>query len=255
MLATMALVAGLLTTAASPPCSAPGRLLKLYLEAESFGARDSTAHVHLCLGTSRDARVNSFSARIVPDTAFGRAVDVERTIGPAVVARADAALGTVLVAGASAGGMTDGSLLTVGIRMTRPGTLPKISIVLTEMNGVNGMSVATRANVIGLDAKCVGDAPALFEVLPPAASADPAEVLDLRLTGCGFSADKNTVKFGDVIVRNIKSTDDGTHIRVVIPKDVQGGGEVPPMQLGAGRYDVTVNNGRGTSNAKRVTLR
>jgi hypothetical protein len=63
------------------------------------------------------------------------------------------------------------------------------------------------------------------------------------------------VKFGDVVVRDIKSTDDGTHIRVVIPKEVRPSGEVPPMSLGAGAYDVTVNNGRGTSNAKRVTLR
>jgi hypothetical protein len=251
-LAGLVLVAGLTTT---PPCSAPGNLLKLYLEAESFGSRDSMAHVHVCMRTSRDARVSSFSARIVPDTAFGRVIDVERTIGPAVIARADSLAGTVLVAGASSGGLIDGSLLTIRVRLARAGTLPKISVVLTGMNGLNGMSLATRTNVIGLDAKCVGDLPALFEALPPAASADPGEVLDLRLNGCGFSANDNTVKFGDVTVRNVKSTDDGTHIRVVIPKDVHGGGEVPPMQLGAGIYDVTVNNGRGTSNAKRVALR
>jgi hypothetical protein len=92
-------------------------------------------------------------------------------------------------------------------------------------------------------------------VLPSAASTDPGEVLDLRIAGCGFSTDRNTVTFGDVTVRNIKSTDDGTHIRVVIPKEVRSGGEVPPMQLSAGAYQVTVNNGRETSNAKRVTLR
>jgi hypothetical protein len=80
-------------------------------------------------------------------------------------------------------------------------------------------------------------------------------VLDLRIDGCGFSADKNIVKFGDVVMRDIKSTDDGTHIRVVIPKAARASGEVSPMSLGAGAYDVTVNNGRGTSNAKRVTLR
>jgi hypothetical protein len=251
MLASLALLAGL---AASVPCTSPGRLLKLYLEAESIGARDSVAHVRLCLGTGRDSRVSSFSARIVVDTTFGRVADIERTIGPTVIARADTSAGTVLVAGASSGGMMEGSLLTVRVRLLRAGTLPKTTIVLTEMNGVNGLSLATRTSVIGLDAKCAGDAPALFEVLPAAASADPGEVLDLRINGCGFSADKNTVAFGDVTLRNIKSTEDGTHIRVVIPKE-RSGGEVAPQRLGAGGYDVTVNNGRGTSNAKRVTLR
>jgi hypothetical protein len=254
MLASLALAATL-TGASAPPCSSPGRLLKLYLEAESFGARDASARVHLCLGTSRDARVNSFSARIVPDTAFGRIVEIERTVGPAVVARADSAAGTALVAGASPGGMMDGSLITMRVRLARPGTLPKMQVVLTEMNGVNGLSLATRTSVIGLDAKCAGDAPAVFEVLPPAASADPGEVLDLRISGCGFSADKNTVQFGDVVVRDIKSTDDGTHIRVVIPKETRSSSGASPMPLGAGGYDVTVNNGRATSNAKRVTLR
>ena len=86
MVTALALLAGF---AASSPCSAPGRLLKLYLEADDIGARDSVAHVQLCLGTSRDSRVNSFSARIVVDSVFGRVADVERTVGPMVVARAD----------------------------------------------------------------------------------------------------------------------------------------------------------------------
>jgi hypothetical protein len=252
MLTALALLAGL---AASSPCSAPGRLLKLYLEADDIGARDSVAHVRLCLGTSRDSRVNSFSARVVVDTVFGRVAEVERSIGPTVVARADTNAGVVLVAGASSGGMMEGSLLTVRVRLLRPGTLPKMSIVLTEMNAVSGLSLATRTNVIGLDPKCVGADPALFEVLPPGASADPGEVLDLRINGCGFSAGNNVVKFGDVTVRNIKSAEGGTQIRVVIPKEGRASGEVPPMHLAAGTYDVTVNNGRGTSNAKRVTLR
>lgn len=253
MLSSLLLLAAFST---GVPCTAPGRLLKLYLEADDIGARDSVAHVRVCLGgAGRDTRVASMSARVVVDTAFGRVVEVERTIGPSVMARADTSASTVLVASASSGGLTDGSLITFRVRLLRPGTLPKISIVLTEMNGASGLSFATRTSVIGLDAKCAGPQPALFEVLPPAASADPGEPLDLRLSGCGFSADKNVVKFGDVIVRNIKSTDDGTHIRVVVPKEVRASGEVPPMQVGAGVYEVTVDNGRGTSNAKRVTLR
>ncbi|MGH7617437.1 MAG: hypothetical protein ACREPM_09445 [Gemmatimonadaceae bacterium] len=254
MLAELALLAG--HAWSSVPCSSPGRTLELYLEADDIHARDTVAHVRVCLAASRGARVSSFSARIVVDTAFGRVRAVERTSGPSVVAHADTIAGTVLVAGASSGGMVDGSLLTVAIRMRRPGTLPKMSIVLTEMNSVTGISLATRTTVSGLGPKCAGADPALFEVLPPGGSADPGEPLDLRITGCGFSADKNVIAFGDVVVRDVKSTDGGTHIRIVIPKQVRATTtEAPPMPLGAGAYDVTVNNGRGTSNAKRVILR
>jgi hypothetical protein len=253
MFAALALAAAI---AAPSPCAASGTALKFYLETDAIGPRDSIARVRLCLGgATADARVNSLSARVVVDTAFGRVVDVERATAPSVVARADTTAGTVLVAGAASNGIADGSLVSVRVRLLRPGTLPKISVVLTEMNGPTGTSMVTRVTVAGLDAKCAGAQPALFEVLPPTMSADPAEPLDLRINGCGFSADRNTVKFGDVTVQNIKSSDGGTHIRVVIPKQTRATSEVAPMPLGAGEYDVTVNNGRGTSNAKRVTLR
>lgn len=251
MLAALALSAGV---AAAPCAGSP--TLKLFLESDAVGPHDSIARVRLCLaGATADMRVNSLSARIVVDTAFGRVLSVERSSTPAIVARADTSAGTVLVAGASSNGVADGALVTVRVRMLRPGTLPKVSIVLTEMNGPTGTSVVTRANVAGLDAKCAGAQPAVFEVLPPAISADPGEAIDLRINGCGFSTDKNTVKFGDVTVPNIKSSEGGTRIRVVIPKQTRATSEAAPMPLGAGDYDVTVNNGRGTSNAKRVTLR
>jgi len=242
--------------AVAAPCSTPDTALTVYLEADRVAARDSIARVRLCLaGPSQGARVRSFSARLRVDTAFGRIVGVEHISSAEVYARADTNGDAALVAGASSTGFGNGSLLTVRVRLARLGTLPRFSILLTELSDAQGMSLVTRTSVIGLDAKCSGSDPALFEVLPPAASVDPGVVLDLRIAGCGFSADRNTVKFGDVTVRNIRSTDDGTHIRVVIPKEARSSGEVPPMQMSAGEYDVTVNNGRGTSNAKRVTLR
>jgi hypothetical protein len=253
VLAAISLVANL---GAAVPCSAPGSLPKIYLEADPIAALDSVAHVRLCLGGSgAGARVRSLSGRIVVDTAFGRMLDVERTRSPEVIARADPTGAAMLVAAASSDGFASGTLVTVRVRMTRAGTLPKLSVVLTEISDQRGTSVVTRTNVLGLGPQCAGASPAVFEVLPSAASVDPGEVLDLRIAGCGFSADENTVKFGDVTVRNVKSTDDGTHIRVVVPKEIRSSGEVPPMQLGVGAYEVTVNNGRGTSNAKRVTLR
>ncbi|HEY9228310.1 MAG TPA: hypothetical protein VIP11_16760, partial [Gemmatimonadaceae bacterium] len=112
----------------------------------------------------------------------------------------------------------------------------------------------TRAKVRGLAARCIGTQPAVFEVLPPEASADPGEPLDLRINGCGFNATRNTIRFGDVTVPNVRSTG-GTQIRVVVPKEYRAAPEVAPMQIGAGVYNVTVDNGRGVSNARPVTLR
>jgi len=253
MLAALALASGFI---AALPCAGSSGALKVFLESDAVGPRDSVTRVRLCLaGATAATRVNSLSARIVVDTAFGRVLDVDRSSAPSIVARADTNAGTVLVAGAASNGVVDGSLVTVRVRMLRPGTLPRVSIVLTEMNGPTGTSLVTRANVAGLDAKCAGTQPAVFEVLPPRISADPGEPIDLRINGCGFSAEKNTVKFGDVTVPNIKSSDGGTHIRVVVPKETRATTEAAPMPLSAGDYDVTVNNGRGTSNAKRVTLR
>jgi len=242
--------------AVDAPCNqGRGKAPRIYLEAGRMAARDSVMRAFLCLRAGRDARVNSLSARITIDTAFGRIIDVERPAASTLFARVDSAGATVLLAGASSDGVTSGRLLTLRARLSRAGVTPAISVVVTEMNDPSGASLATRAAVAGLDARCVGDQPAVFQVLPPSASADPGEVLDLRITGCGFSASRNVVRFGDVTLRDVRSTERGTRIRVVVPKEVHSGGEVPPMSLGRGDYDVTVNNGRGTSNAKRVTLR
>src|SRR5215471_14738977 len=185
MMAALALAG---TVAAAKPCTARASLLKVYLEVDPIAARDSIAHVQLCLGGgNRDVRVHSFSARLRVDTAFGRIAGVERSKSNEVYARAETNGGAALVAGASSGGFANGSLVAVGVRLARLGTLPSISVQLTELSDAQGMSLVTRTKVIGLAAKCGGSDPALFEVLPPAASVDPGEPLDLRIAGCGFS--------------------------------------------------------------------
>jgi hypothetical protein len=223
------------------PCASNGASLSLYLEADAVAARDSVAHVRLCLS---GPRVNSMSARISVDTSFGRVAGVDKQSAASVFAHADTSNGTVLVAGAASTGIAEGALATMRVRLLRRGTLPHVSVVLTEMNDASGTSLVTRAHVVGLEARCTGAEPAVFEVLPPAVGA--GEAIDLRISGCGFSGDRNAVSFGGVVLPGVRSSDDGTRIRVVIPKR---------QSLGAGAYDVTVNNGQGTSNAKRVTLR
>ena len=163
----------------------------------------------------------------------------------------------VLVAGAASNGIADGSIVSVRVRLLRPGTLPKISDRAHGDERVRpAPSVATRTNVIGLDPKCAGAQPALFEVLPATVSADPGEPIDLRINGCGFSADKNVVKFGDVTVRNIKIDRRRHADSRRDPEDRrEPAARFRRCHSAPATYDVTVNNGRGTSNAKRVTLR
>ena len=85
-------------------------------------------------------------------------------------------------------------------------------------------------------------------------SADPGAVLEVTLSGCAFHATTNVVRVGDATLRDVASNAGGTRIHVVVPKEIRGASG-PPMQIAAGTYEVTVNNGRGTSNVVHITLR
>jgi hypothetical protein len=194
------------------------------------------------------------SGRLTVDSAFAKVASMTRATGSPFVANSDSA-GNIMVAGASGSGMRSGTVLTLRARLARAGVLPRIDFVITELNARDGSSLVTRATVRGLAPSCVGKLPAVFEVLPPGASADAGEPLDLRITGCGFDASHNTIRVGEITLRDIRSTEHGTRIRVVVPKEYRASGEAPPMVLGAGTYEVSVDNGRGKSNARRITLR
>lgn len=248
MVATFALLAAL-----AAPCksSAP---LGVFVEADPVAARDTVMTARLCLSASAKQSIASMSGRLTLDTTFAKLASVMRAAGSPFVANADSA-GNILIAGASGSGVRAGTVLTLRARLARPGVLPRIDVTITELNAHGGSSLVTRATVRGLEPRCVGRQPAVFEVLPPAASADPGEPLDLRITGCGFDAAHNTIRVGDITLRDIRSTERGTRIRVVVPKEYRATGEAPPMSMGAGTYEVTVDNGRGRSNARRITLR
>ena len=234
------------------PCNPTGAL-RVYVDVDRAAATDTVVSAHLCLtAPATGLGVASLGGRLRVDTSFARIVDVTRPSGSPFLANADGP-GSVLVAGA--GAVRGGALVTLRIRLTEPGVLPRIDFELTEMNSADGTSQVTRAAVAGFDARCVGAKPAVFEVLPPVSSADPGEPLDLRINGCGFSATRNTIHVGDVVLANVRSTNGGTHVRVIVPKEYQARAEAAPMRMGAGVYDVSVDNGRGKSNARRITLR
>lgn len=229
-------------------------MLGVFVEADPVAARDTVMTARLCLSVPAKQSIASMSGRLTLDTAFARLASLVRTSGSPVVANADSA-GNILVAGASGSGVRAGTLLALRARLMRAGVLPRIDFTITELNARDGSSLVTRATVRGLAPSCVGKQPAVFEVLPPSASADPGEPLDLRITGCGFDAAHNTIRVGEITLRDIRSTERGTRIRVVVAKEYRATGEAPPMLMGAGTYEVSVDNGRGRSNARRITLR
>jgi hypothetical protein len=242
-----------LLAAVIAPCKSSSAL-GVFVEADPVDARDTIMTARVCLAVPATQSIASLSGRLTLDTAFGRLMSIGHTPGSPFVANADSA-GNVMIAGASGSGVRAGTVLTLRTRLTRAGVLPRIDFTITELNALDGSSLVTRATARGLAPRCVGKQPAVFEVLPPGASADPGEPLDLRISGCGFDALHNTVRVGEITVRDIRSTEGGTRIRVVIPKEYRATGEVPPMVMGAGTYEVTVDNGRGRSNARRITLR
>lgn len=248
MFAQLAVLAATLAA----PCNPTGPL-KVYVDVDRAVATDTIVSAHLCLTVpASGAKVASLGGRLRVDTSFARILDVTRPTGSPFLANADGA-GSVLVAGA--GAVRGGVIATLRLRLTEPGVLPRIDFQLTEMNSPDGTSEVTRAAVAGFVARCVGTKPAVFDVLPPVSSADPGEPLDLRINGCGFSPTRNTIHVGDIVLANIRSTDGGTRIRVVVPKEYRARAEAAPMQMSAGVYDVFVDNGQGKSNARRITLR
>jgi hypothetical protein len=241
------------TLVIATPCRTTGAL-EVYVDADPVTATDSSMSARLCIVVpSRGVNIASMSGRLTVDTTFAQLIATERVPGTPFVANVMGP-GSALVAGAAGNSVKGGTILTVRVRLLRPGVLPRIDFTLTELNASDGTSYATRARVAGLEPRCIGARPAVFEVLPPAASVDPGEPLDLRINGCGFHATKNTIRFGEVVVTSVGSTG-GAHIRVIVPKEIRSSAGAPPMAVGPGEYDVSVDNGRGASNARRVTLR
>jgi hypothetical protein len=228
--------------------------LRVYVEPDAVRPRDTVMSARVCLTVpERGTRVASLSGRVSIDTAFARIASVDRPARSPLFVR-DNGDGAVLIAGAAPQGFRSGVLFTMRAALARPGVVPRIDVKLTELNESSGQSLVTTATVSGLAPRCAGTRTAVFEVLPAQMSADSGEPLDLRITGCGF-ADRNIVHFGEMTLKDIRSTDDGTRIRVVIPREYRATSEAAPMQLSAGAYDITIDNGRGPSNARRVTLR
>ena len=98
-----------------------------------------------------------------------------------------------------------------------------------------------------------GKLPELFEITPSSASWYDART-EATIRGVGFMPSGNVVQFGWVTLPDLPSAE-GTQIKFVVPREIDGRGEVPPQRLPPSDYRVTVTTSAGTSNALIFTLR
>jgi hypothetical protein len=89
--------------------------------------------------------------------------------------------------------------------------------------------------------------PAIAEISPNLGRMGEAYPIQATIRGHGFAEEGNVVTFGGIPTGPLPSTEDGTMITFWVPKEAPSKGEVPPMILTAGKYEVTVTTPAGTS--------
>lgn len=97
-------------------------------------------------------------------------------------------------------------------------------------------------------------APSLFRLVPDSGRAGVDYPVRIVLEGRDFAATGNIVTFGGIPSHPLESTENGTRITYLIPKEIPSVGEVPPEILLPGEYPVTVTTPAGTSKALPFTL-
>jgi hypothetical protein len=97
-------------------------------------------------------------------------------------------------------------------------------------------------------------APRIDAIRPDSGPAGAAYPIEATLTGSGFDSTGNTVRFGSIVVPGQLSSRGGTVLTFPVPKEMASRGEVPPMVLEPGRYEVTVTTRAGMSNKVTFTL-
>lgn len=96
--------------------------------------------------------------------------------------------------------------------------------------------------------------PVIDSIAPASGPAGPDYPIHVVIYGRGFAASGNTVTFGPIRVAPLPSSNGGTRIEFSVPKEAPSPGEVPPMPLLPGAYEVTVSTPHGTSRPVRFHL-
>jgi hypothetical protein len=97
-------------------------------------------------------------------------------------------------------------------------------------------------------------APALTLLVPDSGRAGVDYPVRIVLQGSGFAVTGNIVTFGGIPSDPLDSTEEGSRITYMIPKEKPTAGEVPPEELLPGEYLVTVTTPGGTSEPLLFTL-
>ena len=154
-LAAFALAAGI---AAPSPCTVSGTALKFFLETDAVGSRDSdracAAVSHGCHGGcagEQPQRARRGGHRVRAGCRHRASRRRRRSSRVRTPPRERCSWRERRAMGSP----TDRSSRFAFACCAR-GPCPKISVVLTEMNGPTGTSLVTRVNVAGLEAKCAG---------------------------------------------------------------------------------------------------
>jgi hypothetical protein len=237
-------------------CPTDGSTLRLFLVVAPVKATDSTARVSVCVSSpSSQPSIGSLRAVITFDTLAARftGFGAGRSSGLAMNSRK----GAVEFAGAAPQGLRAGELLSITLKLATRGSLPPLRLDVVEAADRDARSIVTRIRVESLGpADCVAHAESSvrLSVLTPteALAGQPAVV---EASGCGFDATTNTIRFGDITIANVPSTAGGTKLRFRVPTEIRVSREVPPMQVDAGKYPVTIRTSRATTNALVFTLR
>ena len=103
-------------------------------------------------------------------------------------------------------------------------------------------------------APIMNENPAIVRLDPSSGWAGEAYPITVTIYGSRFTESGNTVTFGPVEIADRSSSTGGTQIVFSVPKMFPSRGEVPPMVLRPGSYEVRVTNANGTSEPAVFTL-
>lgn len=97
-------------------------------------------------------------------------------------------------------------------------------------------------------------APIIDELEPSSGWAGEAYPITVTIKGRHFAESDNQVSFGSMEIAAPVSSTGGTKIVFSIPKSAPAVGEVPPMELQPGAYEVRVTTAHGMSDPFVFTL-
>lgn len=230
-----------------------------FVVATPINTTDSTIEAVVCVGTRPGAltpQIGSYHGELLFNPAHVAVLRVERLPGGLRVENALA--GRVAFAGASPSGMGPGPLLLVALRVRGD---PELALRMLEMNGRSGTDLRPSlriANPPRCDRDRVAGSPPVLTTIAPAtvliSRLQAGGLLTIDVTGCGFDAARNAIRFGVMPLPAVPSDSGGTHLRFILPSHIPSRGEVPPQQILPGAYGIVVVTPHGATDPLLFTI-